>query len=335
MIINFDKTYRLEDEVEKLSERSIYEYYLNTDIKPNGLIKCCFHKDKSPSLGFYRSQTNRLHFKCFGCGAQGAVTNFVMKFHNCGYGEALQILKKDFNLYPDAKTTVHRRDERDLDEFNYLDSDQDGSKKTRIIPVFRNFSKIDFDYWGQYYIPLDLLLSYDIHACSIIYVVKNGDYKVVANHTNSNPIYAYKIDDAYKIYKPYSPDKKNKWLANTTLWDVQGLKQLPESGDQLIITSSMKDVLVLKIMGYNAIALGGEGNHIPDKILDYLKAIFSSIIIFYDNDGPGIQYGQMMSERINCPYIHIPVEYEDTKDISDFIAKYGKEETECLLNTIL
>lgn len=52
---------------------------------------CPFHKEKTPSFVVYeRTQT----YKCFGCGEGGDVFNFVMKYHNLDFSEALKMLAK-------------------------------------------------------------------------------------------------------------------------------------------------------------------------------------------------------------------------------------------------
>ena len=54
-----------------------------------------------------------------------------------------------------------------------------------------------------------------------------------------------------KIYQPYS---NFKWLSNTSASDLQGLSQLPDRGDTLVITKSLKDVMCLDIWDIPAIA---------------------------------------------------------------------------------
>lgn len=53
------------------------------------LIRCPFHPDRRPSFKVYE-KTNTFH--CFGCGAHGSPVDFVMRFHNCGFKEAVKIL---------------------------------------------------------------------------------------------------------------------------------------------------------------------------------------------------------------------------------------------------
>jgi hypothetical protein len=52
-------------------------------------IKCPFHDEKTPSLKIY---VNRNFFVCFGCDARGSPVDFVMKYKNCDFKEAVEVL---------------------------------------------------------------------------------------------------------------------------------------------------------------------------------------------------------------------------------------------------
>ena len=47
-------------------------------------------------------------------------------------------------------------------------------------------------------------------------------------------MYAYKVYNHFKIYRPLA-DKYTKWRSNLNINDVQGFKQLPKTGDTLIM----------------------------------------------------------------------------------------------------
>jgi DNA primase len=59
--------------------------------KKGGNYWCCcpFHGEKTPSFAVNGS---RQIYKCFGCGEGGNVLTFVMKYENCSFPEAMQIL---------------------------------------------------------------------------------------------------------------------------------------------------------------------------------------------------------------------------------------------------
>lgn len=57
---------------------------------------CCpFHQEKTPSFSV---QPEKQFFYCFGCGAGGNAVGFVMKFHNLGFPEAVEVLARDAGM---------------------------------------------------------------------------------------------------------------------------------------------------------------------------------------------------------------------------------------------
>lgn len=58
---------------------------------------CPFHAEKTPSFYVY-PENQRFH--CFGCGASGDVIEFVSKYENLGFMDALRLLAKDAHLPP-------------------------------------------------------------------------------------------------------------------------------------------------------------------------------------------------------------------------------------------
>ena len=57
---------------------------------------CCpFHREKTASFKIYR---NGKRYHCFGCGTDGDVIGFVMKYFNLSYGQAISRLSNDFGI---------------------------------------------------------------------------------------------------------------------------------------------------------------------------------------------------------------------------------------------
>ncbi len=61
----------------------------------NFLGLCPFHSEKSPS---FTVSPEKQFFHCFGCGAGGSVFDFVMKFENISFVEAVQNLAAEHNI---------------------------------------------------------------------------------------------------------------------------------------------------------------------------------------------------------------------------------------------
>mgnify|MGYP000773108075 CR=1 FL=1 len=120
-----------------------------------------------------------------------------------------------------------------------------------------------------------------------------------------------------RIYRPLA-DKYTKWRNNLTENDIQGFKQLPKTGDILIITKSMKDVMCLYEMGIPAISPSSESTFIPDKALEQLKKRFKRIIIMFDRDEAGVRYLRKISLKTGLEGLLINKKFK-AKDISDAI----------------
>lgn len=58
---------------------------------------CPFHKEKTPSFSV---NTSGQFFHCFGCGENGDIYTFIMKFHGVDFLTAVKILKKSIAYKP-------------------------------------------------------------------------------------------------------------------------------------------------------------------------------------------------------------------------------------------
>ena len=159
--------------------------------------------------------------------------------------------------------------------------------------VRQPFTEVDKKYWKQFHISIDTLKRFNVF--SIKYFLCNrvvrGTYK------EDNPMYAYKVYDKFKIYRPLA-SKYTKWRTNLTNRHVQGLAELPyEGGNLLVITKSLKDVMCLYEMGINAIAASSETTFIPDDILKSLRYKWKHIVILYDRDATGMKKARHYSKQ--------------------------------------
>lgn len=329
MEINFDATKQLStsDVYSLVSQENIYNYYLGETIRDNTLYKCCFHKDGTPSLGFYKTKYGNIRYNCFGCKAEGGAIEFVMNKLQLNFPQALNRIKEDFNLNRLKPITTETK----------ISIKDPTTKKTILIPTERPFELRDKKYWNRFGIELQDLIKANIFPCSKVYYERNGEVKTLCFETNDNPIYCFKIAEGiYKLYRPLNPSKKGKWFSNTGAEDLQGMCLLTEKRDLLFITSSFKDVLVLYKLGYQAVAPCGEGVRIPEKVLDYLAATTEdeNIIYFNDSDEAGKKYTEILSKETGYKSIFIPDNYVQ-KDISDFVEAYNLNEAKRLITTLL
>lgn len=180
----------------------------------------------------------------------------------------------------------------------------------------RDMQEFELDYWLRHCIEEPLLDRFNVKAVDALY--RHGS-KVLTS-TKREPSYVYLFDkDIYKIYRPLSEDRF-RGQGNGDI--VEGYAQLPKSGRSLIISSSMKDTLVLTSLGYNACNPPGETNlrAVLARARE-LNARFNNIQILFDNDGPGIRSAYRLSGLTGWRPIFLPKEV--AKDPADVVKKYG------------
>lgn len=288
----------------KVTEYDIYSAYIG-NFKVGAIYNSPLRKDKNPSFGcYYSKKTKQLMFKDHGTGQCGNIIKFVSLFTG-------------LTNYNDILLDIVQR-------LKITNNTQLVSSKHNILPtetvigiVRQEFTETDINYWGQFNISLNTLKKFNVN--SIKYYLCNGIVKSI--YKTENPMYAYKVYNHFKIYKPYA-DKYTKWRNNLTENDIQGYKQLPKTGDILIITKSMKDVMCLYEMNIPAISPSSESTFISDKVLEQLKKRFKRILILFDRDVAGVKYLRKISLKTGLEGILIHKKFK-AKDISDAIKLNG------------
>lgn len=290
----------------KVTEYEIYAKYIG-EFKVGMIYNSPFRKDKNPSFGiFYSKRTHQLLFKDHGTGECGNVIKFVQLYTGkTEYKDILKDIVSKLNITNNTK----------------LDHSKEYKQPTEtIIGVVRqDFTEADKQYWSQFNIDLKTLKKYNVN--SIKYYLCNGIVKGI--YKPENPMYAYKVYNNFKIYRPLA-DKYHKWRNNLTEYDIQGYKQLPEKGDVLIITKSLKDVMCLYKMDIPAISPASESTFIPNIALKELKKRFKRIIILFDRDKAGCKYLRKISQETGLEPMLIHKKFK-AKDISDAIKLNGFE----------
>ena len=299
----------------KISEYDIFKYYCPNFIELNKKFCSDLRKDQKPGVSIVYWKGKLLYkdfgypdhtFDCF---------NYVKFKYSCNFVEALTIIDNDFTLGLASK--INNTTFTMGFAGRITNKKPTIQKLTLIKKKSRPWSKSDKSFWERYLITKKTLLKFDVSPISHYWINEN-------RFSCGEITYAYKIGNKYKIY---APNEEYKWSSNTTNKHVQGYKQLPDTGDLLILTSSLKDVMCLYEMGIPAIALQSEMIMPDDKLIQHLKSRFDRIAIFYDNDFDNPNNpGQAMAEKIKQKYwfsnIVIPDVYH-CKDLSDYIARFN------------
>lgn len=307
---------RKEDILAKVTDYAIFAKYIG-DFKIGRIYNSPLRDDKNPSFGiFVDKKTGDLLYKDLASGDCGDVFKLVKKIKNLTtYKETLIEISKDLNL-----NSIELK----------LDSSQKRKVRETVISIVRkSFTKEDVVYWNEFGISEETLKLFQVSAISK-YVIDNV---VKASYKYGNPMYAYKVFNKFKIYRPLE-SKINKWRGNLGNLDIQGFEQLPENGDLLIITKSLKDVMTLHELGYTSVAPASESTLIPEIVMNNLKSRFKRIILFYDRDKTGMSFTRKMVSEYRIDFMFIKKQTK-LKDISDYLKKNGSIETKLLLTNMI
>jgi 5S rRNA maturation endonuclease (ribonuclease M5) len=297
----------------KVTEYDIYAKYIG-QFKVGMIYNSPFRKDKNPSFGIYYSKrTKQLLFKDHGTGECGNVIKFVSLFTGkTEYNDILSDIVDKLNITNNTKLVSSKQ---------YIQPTE-----TVIGVVRQEFTDVDINYWKQFNISINTLKKFNVN--SIKYYLCNGIVK--GTYKRENPMYAYKVYNNFKIYRPLA-DKYTKWRNNLTDYDIQGYEQLPQKGDILFITKSMKDVMCLHEMGYPAVSPSSESTFLPKDVLEQLKTRFKRIIILFDRDTAGVKRSRKLSRETGLEAIFINKKFK-AKDVSDAVKANSFEEIKNWLN---
>ena len=313
-------TMSLKDLLDKLTDYDIYSYYVG-QFKIGKLFNSPLRSDdKNPSFAIFKGMNGGLFFKDHGSGEGGNAIKFVKLYKNINTKDELEreLLRIVRKMNPNSGNVIR----------TYSYSVDSGP--TDIGIVRQPFTDVDKRYWKQFHISIDTLRKFQVF--SIKYFLCNrvvrGTYK------EDSPMYAYKVYDKFKIYRPLA-SKYTKWRTNLTNRHVQGLAELPkEGGDLLIITKSLKDVMCLYEMGFYAIASSSETTFIPEDILKSLRSKWKKMLILYDRDKTGMQKARDYSKRYKLHAFFVNKKF-NAKDISDAVKNNSFSDVKAWLDKTL
>jgi len=298
----------------KISEYDIFKFYCSSFIEVNKVFKSELRKDRSPSCCI-QSYQNKLFYKDFATGDSVDCFGYVQKRFNCTFHESLRIIANDFGLI-----SVKKRAVEGLPVIHERVSYKQAN--TVIEPVYRSWRSQDYEYWNSYGISFELLDKYNVKPCKYVFVNScRYDDRI------TSPIYCYDFGEGkYKIYRPL--EDNYRWFSNTNKSIIQGINQLPENGDILLITKSLKDVICYNSLEISAIAPQSESTNINDDIMSQLKNRFTKIILNYDFDVTGVKFGEEFAKKHNLNWFYI----QQAKDVADLIKLKGIDYTKKYIN---
>ena len=309
----------------KVNQESIMQHYTGLDVNSKKLMLSPFRVDNHFTVSFYKSKSDILYLHDFATNEHINCFQAVMKKFECNYYEALNIIAKDFNLIEgENNVEVKPLSVRPLKE----------TKSAKIQVQVKNYSNKELEWWKQFGISVKTLKKF--HVFSIENVFLNGELKFTSSE--QCPIYGYyfgKDKNGIEKWKIYFPLKENyRFLNNLSKKILQGYHQLPKTGDLLVITKSMKDLMAMYEFGISAVSPNSETLFIDDKKLEEFKKRFKHILVIYDNDRPGLHNMWLIrKEHPELNYFYIP--WYLAKDFTDSIKLVGTENMKEYVNEFM
>jgi len=300
--------------LEKVSEYQIFQYFCSHFEEPNKKFKSDLREDNSPTVSITQYR-GRLWYKDFGCPEHSFdCFSYIGYKYNLSFYDTLRHIDRNFSLGLSSGSRM-------LVPVRKLEPEIREKKTAKIKVRTRDWEKKDLDYWSQFGITKDVLVNFDVLPITHYWINEQ-------RFSCPSISYRYKFDFGYKIYRPL--EKEFKWASNVGSQCLQGSRLLPRSGEIVYLTSSLKDVMCLRVLGYPAFALQSEMLMPLQETISDAKERFQEVIVFYDNDfdksrNAGQEMAQKICREYNLSNLVIPSYYR-SKDISDLVRDHGLEE---------
>lgn len=295
-----------------LDEFTVYCYYIeevlgSLDIKIGENLRSPLREDDTnPSFRLYYAKGELLFTDYGKKNKTGDVVNLVAEIYNITYEQALKQISADFALSSNNST-------------NQLPVRKQVVKNKKKLGVtVKSFTNQDLTYWNSFGVHYSTLKRYNVS--SVEYVLWD-DYPIKPRGL----AFAYRIGNYIKVYSPF--DKNHKFISSFPRNYVEGMLQLTYSKALLIITKSLKDVMVLHELGYEAVAPKSENTVIPVEMLSKLETKYDKIITFFDND--------LKHKAEEYPYPLIMLPLPGPKDISDYVKANGIYKAREIINKLI
>lgn len=280
--------------------------------------------DKHPSFSIYMGSNNHIYYKDFGDSSEkGSLLDLLCKYWNCTFSQcldkicAIMIDAKcdDLTVRPTIKTLTRK----------------DVSQNTKIQVVVRPWQDYDIEYWKDYGIELKWLKYAKVSPISYKIITKKDP------ETGKSKRYIFPADKlAYvyqekkdgklqiKIYQPKNT-KGFKWCSSMDGSVISLWTKVPETGDRIVICSSLKDALCLSCqLGIPAIAPQGEGYNISESACKELRRRYKKIFICFDTDEAGKKDAEALAEKTG--FINVVPDLGKQKDLSDYYKSLKNKE---------
>ncbi len=305
-----DQVYSLSELRSDITDEEIMLHYFG-NFEPGVKYPSPFRKEGDPSFLIHYSN-NKLKWKDFGKvkgDSTGDAIQFVRELHPEWTFEQLIT-----EIYKAVIKTNNKQRGAHIRKHNI---------NTEIQFRIRDKWKVsELSYWSLYGISLGTLGLYNVVPCTKMWI--NGILKHQSSEEDPMFLYMYSNEE-FKCYRPLCENRADRWKSKNINNVIQGFNQLPSTGDIIIITSSLKDVMLFYELGIPAIALNSETSILEENLVNELKSRFKRIVVNYDNDVTGVESSIKYSDLYELEYWNVPRQYDNCKDPTDLYRYYGMQ----------
>ena len=214
----------------KYSQETFFEHYLGVPVKKGLFVSpAVIRADKKPTCAFYKNTRGILKYKDF-AGPTFDFVGCVMYIFNCSYGKALRIIANDFGFIKASNLEIN------LPKIEYTGTEFSETEKAIIQVEQKEFTKKELLWWESFGVSLNTLNKFKVFSIKSVFL--NGVY--FTSSSDRTPIYGYfggKDTHGNELWRLYMPTKrKYRFLSNWSSTLIQGAKQIPKSGEILVIT---------------------------------------------------------------------------------------------------
>ena len=299
----------------KISEGELLQYYLGIKEVPC-VIKSPLREDKRASFGIYSLDGIHIYYTDFSTKDTGSTYQLLSKMWGLTFSQTLEKIYHELVKH-DKTINVNAIQKPKINVYSSLEDN------TNLEVKIRDWKDYDIEYWKSYGVPLEWLEWAEVYPISFKIVIKNDRRYVFPAEKFAYAFVEHKENNVtLKIYQPFSTT--HKWANKHDRSVVSLWTKIPQTGDKVVICSSLKDALCLSAnTKIPALAIQGEGYSMSDTAIAELRKRFSKQYIILDNDKAGLSDAVKLAERTGFTNLVIP-SFEGGKDLSDYFKLFGK-----------
>lgn len=317
----------------KVNAYDVFVYYIGKKLAIGETINNPFRtSDSSPSLGLFLIGGNNIMYKDLGSGNSGDCFLFISQEVYKGsitYKEALEQVIIDFGVEEYFVPVSYKRRKFKDSPPIILNGAYTRKQKYPLKIKSRSWKDYDFKYWKQFSISKPTLKRFRVIPI---------DYYSFGPHIFKAAYYSYayveKKDGVieYKVYQPFAQEKHLNGVNSSV---HLGYSQLPQIGELLIITKSLKDVMSLyEVANIPSVSVTAESIVIKPQVAFEYKKRFHDVVTLFDNDEAGQKAARNYWDAYGFPPLLIPEEYR-SKDPSDLVKNIGKNKAKEVIDNLV